>query len=96
MEMHYFWLVDQVAQGNFDVQWHPGLENLGDYFTKHHAPVHHIKVCPLYLYTPTTPWFLPHTLSPSVLQGCVDPAQNRLSGLNTGCQTKQAKDRTLA
>eukprot|EP00957_Ditylum_brightwellii_P152657 11620219-Ditylum_brightwellii.AAC.1 len=28
MKIRYFWLVDQVAQGNFDVQWGPGLENL--------------------------------------------------------------------
>eukprot|EP00957_Ditylum_brightwellii_P117759 8983609-Ditylum_brightwellii.AAC.1 len=73
MEMCYFWLVDQVQQGNFDIQWRPGMENLGDYVTKHHAPPHHIKICPLYLHTPTSLRFLPLALSPSVLQGCVDP-----------------------
>eukprot|EP00957_Ditylum_brightwellii_P017427 1312407-Ditylum_brightwellii.AAC.1 len=50
MDMHYFWNCDQVAQGNFDVTWHPGIENLGDYPTKHHPPSHHICVCPSYLY----------------------------------------------
>eukprot|EP00957_Ditylum_brightwellii_P119019 9077864-Ditylum_brightwellii.AAC.1 len=82
--MRYFWLIDQVTQGNFDIQWHPGLENLGDYVTKHHAAAHHIKVRPLYLHTPTSPRFLLRALAPSVLRGCVDPAQNRLPGLNTG------------
>eukprot|EP00957_Ditylum_brightwellii_P207440 15352991-Ditylum_brightwellii.AAC.1 len=53
MEMRYFWLVDQAVQGNFDVQWRPGLENLCDYVTKHHAPAHLIKVRPLYLHTQT-------------------------------------------
>eukprot|EP00957_Ditylum_brightwellii_P051978 3942737-Ditylum_brightwellii.AAC.1 len=76
MEMRYFWLIDQVTQGNFDIHWCLGLENLGDYVTKHHAPAHHIKVHPLYLHTPTSSWFLPHVLAHSVLQGCVDPAQN--------------------
>eukprot|EP00957_Ditylum_brightwellii_P153459 11679230-Ditylum_brightwellii.AAC.1 len=75
--MQYFWLVDQVAQGNFDVQWHTGLENLDDYVTKHHAPDHHIKVHPIYLHTPSSPRYLPCALSPSVLQGCVVPALNR-------------------
>eukprot|EP00957_Ditylum_brightwellii_P176847 13470556-Ditylum_brightwellii.AAC.1 len=96
MEMQYFWLVDQVAQGNFDVQWCPGMENLGDYVTKYYAPAHHIKVCPLYLHTPTSPRYLPRTISPSVLQGCVVPAQKRMFGHNNGRQTNQGKDRILA
>eukprot|EP00957_Ditylum_brightwellii_P043596 3304434-Ditylum_brightwellii.AAC.1 len=65
------------------------MENLGDYVTKHHAPAHHIKVCPLYLHTPTTPRFLPCALSPSVLRGCVDPALDRHRPV-------RAQDRTLA
>ena len=35
MEMRFFWVTDQVKNGTVDVQWHPGLENLADYFTKH-------------------------------------------------------------
>ena len=31
-EMRFFWVCDQVEQGFFDVQWHPGKENLADYF----------------------------------------------------------------
>ena len=30
MEMHFFWVADQVQMGTFDVQWHPGQENLAD------------------------------------------------------------------
>ena len=41
MEMQYFWIADQVARKQFDVKWHPGLENLGDYHTKHHPLAHH-------------------------------------------------------
>eukprot|EP00957_Ditylum_brightwellii_P207316 15352439-Ditylum_brightwellii.AAC.1 len=43
MEMYYFWIIDQVEQGNFHVMWLPGILNLGDYVTKHHARAHHIK-----------------------------------------------------
>ena len=35
MEMRFFGTTDQVKQGYFDVQWHPGQENLPGYFTKH-------------------------------------------------------------
>ena len=30
MEMRFFWITDQVKQICFDVQWHPGKENLGE------------------------------------------------------------------
>eukprot|EP00804_Cyclotella_cryptica_P022079 CCRYP_019736-RA/>CCRYP_019736-RA protein AED:0.25 eAED:0.37 QI:0/-1/0/1/-1/0/1/0/181 len=33
MEMRYFWIADQVAHQQFRVHWHPGLENMGDYYT---------------------------------------------------------------
>eukprot|EP00957_Ditylum_brightwellii_P126957 9678825-Ditylum_brightwellii.AAC.1 len=65
------------------------MENLGNYVTKHHAPTHHIKICPLYLHSPTSPRFLPRTLSPSVLRGCVDPALAERRPVRT-------QDRTLA
>ena len=41
MEMRFFWVTGQVASGEFDVQWHPGKENLADYFTKHFETSHH-------------------------------------------------------
>eukprot|EP00957_Ditylum_brightwellii_P014132 1065356-Ditylum_brightwellii.AAC.1 len=69
MVMRYFWVTDQVAQGTFDVLWSPGLENLGDYPTKHHAPAHYIKVHPYYVNEHNYPWFLPCALPPSALQG---------------------------
>ena len=30
MEMELVWVSDQVKNGSFDVQWHPGQENLAD------------------------------------------------------------------
>ena len=70
-EMRFFWVCDQVQQGFFDVQWHPGKENLADYFTKHFDGKHHAEVRPWYLYTPRTPRFLPRASAPSTLRGCV-------------------------
>ena len=46
MEMQFFWVTDQVKNGSFDVQWHPGAENLADYFTKHFTSKHHQEVRP--------------------------------------------------
>jgi hypothetical protein len=31
MEMRFFWVADAAAQGKFDIKYHPGKENLGDY-----------------------------------------------------------------
>jgi hypothetical protein len=44
MDMHFHWLHDQEAQGQFKIYWHPGGTNLADYFTKHHPPAHHVNV----------------------------------------------------
>ena len=32
MEMRYFWLLDEETQKYFEFLYHPGLENLGDYY----------------------------------------------------------------
>jgi len=32
------------AQGQFRIHWRPGKTNLADYFTKHHAPAHHVNI----------------------------------------------------
>jgi hypothetical protein len=71
MEMRYFWICDQVKHGHVKVEWHPGLENLGDYLSKHHEEKQHIKVRPIYLHTKDSPRILPRAPAPSVLRGCV-------------------------
>jgi hypothetical protein len=40
-DMRYHWLTYRVRQKQFDVNWRPGSENLGDYLTKHHSAQHH-------------------------------------------------------
>jgi hypothetical protein len=44
MDMRFHWLRDRAAQGQFRIYWRPGKTNLADYFTKHHAPAHHVNV----------------------------------------------------
>jgi len=44
MDMRFHWLHDREAQEQFRIFWHPGSTNLADYFTKHHAPAHHVNI----------------------------------------------------
>jgi len=44
MDMRFHWLRDREAQGQFKIYWRPGGTNLADYFTKHHAPAHHVNI----------------------------------------------------
>eukprot|EP00956_Cyclotella_meneghiniana_P021059 scaffold37874_cov42-Cyclotella_meneghiniana.AAC.3 len=76
MEMRFFWVTDQTKQKIFNVRWHPGQENLADYFTKHFEPRHHINVRPWYLHTSTSPTLLPRADTPSSRRGCVGTLPN--------------------
>jgi hypothetical protein len=76
MEMRFFWVADQVNRHHFHVRWHPGQENLADYFTKHFDARHHISVRPWYLHTKDSPHFLPRAATPSSLRGCVGTLPN--------------------
>ena len=40
-DMRYYWLRDRMTQQQFDIFWESGVPNEADYFTKHHATVHH-------------------------------------------------------
>jgi hypothetical protein len=59
IEMRFFWIVDAVEAGKFDIKHHPGKENLGDYQRKHHLGTHHIAVFPWYLHEKTSVQELP-------------------------------------
>jgi hypothetical protein len=37
MDMGFYWVKDQEEEGQFNLYWAPGSENLGDYFTKHQS-----------------------------------------------------------
>lgn len=76
MEMRYFWVTDQVRRLIFDVCWHPGQENLADYFTKHFDARHHITMQPWYLHTKDSPCVLPRAATPSSLRESVGTLSN--------------------
>jgi len=76
MEKNFFWTTNQVEIGNFNVTWHPGQENLADYFTKHFPGTHHQLVRPYYLHMHNSPTTLPRALAPSTLKGCVGTLPN--------------------
>ena len=71
MEMRFFWVTEQVTNGTVDVQWHPGLENLADYFTKHFDTGHHVNARPWYLQERNSVRELPRAAAPKALRGCV-------------------------
>jgi len=54
MEMQYFWLLDGETQQYFKFYYQPGLENLGDYPSKHHT-ADIINTSDLIMSTWTTP-----------------------------------------
>ena len=71
MAMPFFWVGDKVAQEMYDITWHPGIENLADYQSKHHIGLHHVAVRPYYLHQENSPRILPRATRPSTLKGCV-------------------------
>jgi len=49
MDMRFHWLRCRDAQGQFCYYWQPGMQNLADYFTKHHPATYHKSVHPTIL-----------------------------------------------
>jgi hypothetical protein len=71
MDMRFYWIRDRVQQQQFIVYWRPGIENLVDYFTKHHAALHHREVRNTYLVPSINGSKYSLNKVPSMLQGCV-------------------------
>ena len=44
MDQKLWWLWDREAQNQFQIFCCPVKFNLGDYFTKHHPPLHHVNM----------------------------------------------------
>jgi hypothetical protein len=94
MDMRFYWVRDRINQGQFHVYWAPAALNLADYFTKHHPPTHHQRMRPIYLYTKSSPRFLPMT-GPTSLRGCVDP-RTRADPLTDRPAPSLARDNRIA
>jgi hypothetical protein len=73
IDMRFYWVRDRAQQGQFDIGWGPSAQNLGDYFTKHHPPVHHKEIRGMYLHSEHSPKSIPATHKKTP-QGCVDSA----------------------
>jgi hypothetical protein len=55
MYIRFYWIKDQVKQGQFEINWGPGFQNLADYFTKHHSPAHHRRIRDVYIHADEQP-----------------------------------------
>jgi hypothetical protein len=71
MDMRFHWIKDRVKQGQFNVYWGPGFQNLADYFTKHHSPAHHKRIRGVYIHADKRP-INRRGIRDSALRGCVN------------------------
>jgi hypothetical protein len=55
MDMRFYWIKDRVKQGQFNVYWGSGFQNLADYFTKHHSLAHHKRIWDVYIHADERP-----------------------------------------
>ena len=44
MDMRFYWLRDKTNLKRYHIYWCPGADNLADFYTKHHSPVHHQQI----------------------------------------------------
>jgi hypothetical protein len=73
-DMRFHWMKDRILQGQFNLYWMRGKDNLADYFTKHFPPLHHKLMRYRYLQRPATRT-VPITQSP--VHGCVTTKASR-------------------
>jgi hypothetical protein len=71
MDMRFYWIKDRMKQGQFNVYWGPGFQNLADYFTKHHSPAHHKRMRDVYIHADEQPIHR-KGIRDSALRGCVN------------------------
>jgi hypothetical protein len=71
MDMHVYWIKDRVQQGQFNVYWGLGYQNLADYFTKHHSPADHKRMHDIYMHVDEHP-VNRKGIQDSALRGCVN------------------------
>jgi hypothetical protein len=71
MNMRFYWIKGRIKQGQFNVYWGPGFQNLVDYFTKNHLPAHHKRMRQIYIHANEQPinW---KGIRYSALRGCVN------------------------
>jgi len=72
MEMRYFWLLDGEMQQYYKFYYQHGLENLGDYTSKHNTADIHQHIRPYNVHMDNSPTLLPRTMKPSNHRGCAE------------------------
>ena len=72
MEMQYLLLLDCVMQRYFKFYYQPGLENLGDYPSKHHTADIHQQVRLHCICMDNSPTLLSQAMKPSTCRGCAE------------------------
>jgi hypothetical protein len=60
-----------VKQGQFNVYWGPGYQNVAEYFTKHHSPAHHKRMREIYIHADERP-VNQKVMRYSASRGCVN------------------------
>ncbi len=58
MDMQFHWLRCRSAQDQYRYYWRPGMQNLADYWTKHHPAKHHKSFWPQILTSATDPEYI--------------------------------------
>jgi hypothetical protein len=71
MDMRFYWIKDRVKQGQFQIYWGPGFQNLADYFTKHHLPAHRKRIRDVYIHADERP-LNRKGIRDSALRGCAN------------------------
>jgi hypothetical protein len=71
MDMRFYWIKYRVKQGQFNVYWVPGFQNLADYFIKHHSLAHHKRMRDIYIHAYEQP-INRKGIRDSALRGCVN------------------------
>jgi hypothetical protein len=44
IDMRFHWIRDRARQGHFEIDWHPGKENVADFFTKIYSVKDHLAM----------------------------------------------------
>jgi hypothetical protein len=71
MDISFYWIKDRVKQGQFNVYWGPGYQNLADYFTNHNSPAHHKRMREIYIHADEHP-INRKGIRDSALRGCAN------------------------
>ena len=71
MYMQYFYVYNQLKHKQYEIRWHNGQENLGNYTSKNHLARHHMQERHIYLHMNNSHRFLPRAMTPSYLRGCI-------------------------